>query len=57
MLSLLADALMLATRLEPLPRHQDGRGEVDWGSRFTSSRTPGADQTFRRFNTRADLNW
>ena len=54
MLSLLADALMIATRLDPLPKRQ---ADADWNDRFVSARMRGLDEQTHRFNARRDLNW
>ena len=56
MLSLLADALMIATRLDPMPKRQS-RSPDDWSERFTSARMHGLEETGRRFNAKRDLNW
>jgi len=57
MLSILADALMIATGHAPSRRaadHHDGR---DWNDRFISARMQGLDYQGHRFSTRRDLNW
>ena len=55
MLSLLADALMIATRLDPMPKRHPS--DADWSDRFISARMQGLDEVGRRFNARRDLNW
>ena len=55
MLSLLADALMIATRLDPMPKRHPS--DADWSDRFNSARMQGLDESSRRFNARCDLIW
>ena len=57
MLSLLADALMIATRFDPMPTHKNRTSDADWSDRFMAARMQGLDESSRRFNARCDLNW
>ncbi len=56
MLSILADALLIATGHRPQQRRTDGH-EVDWNDRFLSARLKGLDHKSRRFNASRDLDW
>lgn len=57
MLSILADALLIATGQNPLAKHHSRHPDADWNDRINSTRMQGLDVTGRRFNPKRDLNW
>ncbi|MEO6300075.1 MAG: hypothetical protein ABIV25_11150 [Paracoccaceae bacterium] len=57
MLSILADAILIATGQRPIDRHFVRHPDADWNDRFISSRMQGLDYQGRGFHVKRDLNW
>lgn len=57
MLSILADALLIATGQNPLAKRHSRHPDADWNDRINSTRMQGLDVTGHRFNPKRDLNW
>lgn len=57
MLSLLADAILIATGQRPLRRHVSKHPDADWNDRFMSSRMHGPDDQTHRLSPKRDLFW
>ncbi len=57
MLSILADALLIATGQTPAHKDPTRHADADWNSRFISARMQGLDYQGHSFNPKRDLNW